>query len=118
MCGIYDMRLRLISFLAFAMLFANAPASAQMITSSPFGDSATAGWLVPHKDAYPVQLQAALRKKDYDVAVANEGVNGDTIASALKRFDNAIAPGTQIAIVEFAPTICDLSRRCRPCERV
>jgi acyl-CoA thioesterase-1 len=56
---------------------------------------------VPHKDANPAQLQAALRKKGYYVAVANEGVNGDTIASALKRFDNAIAPGTQIAIVEF-----------------
>lgn len=52
---------------------------------------------MPHKDAYPAQLQAALRKKGY--AVANEGVNGDTIAGALKRFDNAIAPGTQIAIV-------------------
>ena len=40
-----------------------------------------------------------MRKKGY--AVANEGVNGDTIAGALKRFDfdNAIAPGTQIAIV-------------------
>jgi acyl-CoA thioesterase I len=42
-----------------------------------------------------------LRKKGYDVAVANAGVNGDTIAGALKRFDSAIAPGTDIAIVEF-----------------
>lgn len=95
------MRLRLICFLAFAVWFANAAASAASVHIVAFGDSATAGWLVPRQDAYPAQLQAALREKGYDVAVANAGVNGDTIAGALKRFDSAIAPGTQIAIVEF-----------------
>ena len=56
--------------------------------------------LAEKADAYPAQLQAALRKRGYDVAVANEGVNGDTIAGALRRFDQAIAPGTNIAIIE------------------
>ena len=85
----------------FALLLASATAQARTIHIVAFGDSATAGWLVAHQNAYPAQLQAALRKKGYDVAVANEGVNGDTIAIALKRFDSAIAPGTDIAIVEF-----------------
>jgi acyl-CoA thioesterase I len=66
-----------------------------------FGDSLTSGWLVPHEKAYPVQLQAALRKKGYDVVVKNAGVPGDTAAHALKRFDLAIDPGTDICIVEF-----------------
>jgi acyl-CoA thioesterase I len=42
-----------------------------------------------------------LRKKGYDVTVENAGVNGDTTTSALKRFDDAIAPGTDIVIVEL-----------------
>ncbi len=66
-----------------------------------FGDSATSGWLVPRKDAYPAQLQALLRKKGYDVTVANAGVPGDTTKGALRRFDQAISPDTDIAIVEF-----------------
>jgi acyl-CoA thioesterase-1 len=86
---------------AFALLFAVSAASAVTIHIVAFGDSATAGFLVPRQQAYPAQLQALLRKKGYDAVVANEGVNGDTIAGALRRFDMAIAPGTNIAIVEF-----------------
>jgi acyl-CoA thioesterase-1 len=56
---------------------------------------------VPREQAYPAQLQALLRNKGYDVAVANEGVSGDATAGALKRFDAAIAPGTDIVLVEF-----------------
>jgi acyl-CoA thioesterase I len=66
-----------------------------------FGNSATAGWLVARKDAYPAQLQNVLRKKGYDVVVKNAGIPGDTTAGALKRFDVAIDPGTDICIVEF-----------------
>ncbi len=46
-------------------------------------------------------MQAALRAKGYDVAISNAGINGDTTAGALKRFDAAIGPDTKIAIVEF-----------------
>ena len=66
-----------------------------------FGDSATAGYLVPRDQAYPAQLQAALRKKGYDVTVKNAGVNGGTLAGALKRSDQAIDPGTDLVLVEF-----------------
>lgn len=61
----------------------------------------TAGWLVPRKDAYPAQLQAALRKKGYDVVVTNAGINGGTFTDALLHFDEAIGPDTDIALVEF-----------------
>lgn len=91
-----------IRILAAALLICTATAArAATIQIVAFGDSATAGFLVARKDAYPAQLQAALRAKGYDVAVHNAGVNGDTVSGALRRFDMAIAPGAHIAIVEF-----------------
>ena len=86
---------------ALALLAASAATRADTIQIVAFGDSATAGYLVARKDAYPAQLQAALRKKGYDVVVENAGVNGDTTAGALHRFDQAIVPDTDIALVEF-----------------
>jgi acyl-CoA thioesterase-1 len=83
------------------MVLLASAAQARTIHIVAFGDSATEGWLVPREQAYPAQLQALLRKKGYDVAVANEGISGDTTAGALKRFDAAIAPGTDIVLVEF-----------------
>jgi acyl-CoA thioesterase-1 len=56
---------------------------------------------VPRTQAYPAQLQSALRKKGYDVTVQNAGVNGGTLAAALKTFDQAIDPGTDIVLLEF-----------------
>jgi acyl-CoA thioesterase-1 len=82
-------------------LYTAVSASAAPIEIVAFGDSATAGYLVPRNEAYPAQLQAALRAKGHEVAVRNEGINGDTTIGALRRFDMAIAPGTDIAIVEF-----------------
>ncbi|HVZ50386.1 MAG TPA: GDSL-type esterase/lipase family protein [Pseudolabrys sp.] len=86
---------------AFIVASASCSALARPIRIVAFGDSATYGWLVARKDAYPVQLQALLRGKGYDVTVSNRGVPGDTTASALRRFDEAIAPGTDIALVEL-----------------
>lgn len=94
------MLMRQLLLTLFAMLLATS-AQARTIQIVAFGDSATSGWLVPQTQAYPAQLQALLRKKGYDVAVTNAGVPGDTTAGALARFDAAIAPGTDIAIVEF-----------------
>jgi acyl-CoA thioesterase-1 len=83
------------------LLLASAAARAEPVHIVAFGDSATAGYLVPRDQAYPAQLQRALRAKGYDVAVTNAGVSGDTTAGALRRFDEAIAPGTKMTIVEF-----------------
>jgi acyl-CoA thioesterase-1 len=91
---------RLIAALAL-LIAAAASASAATIHIVAFGDSATAGYLVPREQAYPAQLQVLLRNKGYDVTVENAGVSGDTIEGALQRFDSAIAPDTNIAIVEF-----------------
>jgi acyl-CoA thioesterase-1 len=84
-----------------AFLLASFPALARPIHIVAFGDSATYGWLLPRKDAYPAQLQTLLRARGYDVTVENAGVPGDTVVGALKRFDQAIGPDTDIALVEF-----------------
>jgi len=83
------------------LLLASFPAAARPIHLVALGDSLTSGWLVPHKDAWPAQLQAALRAKGHDVTVKNAGIPGDTARNALSRFDQAIDPGTDISIVEF-----------------
>jgi acyl-CoA thioesterase-1 len=86
----------------FVLLSAGAsPGAARTVNIVAFGDSSTAGYLVPRRDAYPAQLQLALRKKGYNVVVKNAGVSGDTTANGLRRFDDAIDPGTDIALVEF-----------------
>ncbi|HET7849236.1 MAG TPA: GDSL-type esterase/lipase family protein [Pseudolabrys sp.] len=76
-------------------------AQAKTIHIVAFGDSATEGWLVDRKDAYPAQLQRMLRGKGYDVSVTNAGISGDTTKGALARFDEAIGPDTDIALVEL-----------------
>ena len=86
---------------ALALLLMVAPALARPIHIIAYGDSMTAGWLVARKDAYPAQLQAALRKKGYDVVIDNAGMNGGTLLDALLHFDEAMAPDTDIALVEF-----------------
>jgi acyl-CoA thioesterase I len=87
---------------AFALLLMAASAAcAEPVRIVAFGDSSTAGHLVAPHDAYPAQLQRALCAKGYDVEISNAGLSGDTTAGALRRFDEAIAPDTNIAIVEF-----------------
>ena len=92
---------RLVATGIAAWMLATGPAAARPVAIVAFGDSATYGWLVARNQAYPAQLQTVLRKKGYDVVVENAGDPGDTTAGALKRFDQAIGPGTDIALVEF-----------------
>ena len=87
----------------------SATALARPIHIVAYGDSMTAGWLVARKDAYPAQLQAALRKKGYNVVADNAGINGGTFADALLHFGEAIAPDTDIALIEFGTN--DLRQR-------
>lgn len=90
-------------FIAFGISLwcAATPALAQPIGIVAFGDSATSGYLIKRDEAYPAQLQRALRAKGHDVAVRNAGVAGDTTQAALKRLDLAVDPDTAICIVEF-----------------
>ena len=84
-----------------ASLFFSLPALAAPLKIVALGDSATAGWLVARKDAYPAELERQLRAKGHDVTVKNAGVSGDTTQGALKRLDLAVDPDTRIVLVEL-----------------
>jgi acyl-CoA thioesterase-1 len=88
-------------FIFLVTLLFSFPASAAPLKIVAIGDSATSGWLVARKDAYPAELERQLRAKGHDVTVKNAGIPGDTSAGALKRLDRAVDPDTRIALVEI-----------------
>lgn len=62
-----------------------APVSGPERRVLAFGDSLFAGYGVDKADAYPAQLEAALRAGGINVAVTNAGVSGDTSAAGRQR---------------------------------
>lgn len=66
-----------------------------------FGDSLTAGYGLKPSEAFPVQLQAALKAKGHNVEVVNAGVSGDTAPAGLERFDWSVPDGTEAVILEL-----------------
>ena len=65
------------------------------------GDSLTAGYGLAASEAFPVQLEKALRQGGYNVTVINAGVSGDTSAGGLARLGWALADAPQLVIVEL-----------------
>ncbi len=65
------------------------------------GDSLTAGYNLALENAFPVKLEAALRKRGHDVRIHNAGVSGDTSSGALSRLDWALPEKTDGVIVEL-----------------
>ena len=65
------------------------------------GDSLTAGYQLPAQDAFPVQLEKALKAKGLAVEVANAGVSGDTSTGGLARLDWSVPDGTDAVILEL-----------------
>ncbi len=88
-----------LSVLLFICFTATAQAEIKKIVA--FGDSLTAGYGLPQRDAFPVQLEAALKNKGFDVKIENAGVSGDTSTGGLQRLDWAIANGADAVILEL-----------------
>ncbi|MBB6223725.1 arylesterase [Rhizobium leguminosarum] len=86
--------------IAVSLIFA-AAANARTINLVGFGDSLMAGYQLPPGDGFPEKLQAALKAKGLDVAVANAGVSGDTTTGGLARIDWSIPDGTDGVILEL-----------------
>lgn len=76
-------------------------ATAEPIRILALGDSLSAGYGLLRGDAFPSQLEQALKQKGLDVRVENAGVSGDTSAGGLSRLDWALKPGFDAAIVEL-----------------
>jgi acyl-CoA thioesterase-1 len=77
---------------------ADAPRPVRLVA---FGDSLTAGYMLPPSKSFPAQLSQALKAKGHLVEVVNAGVSGDTVAAGLERFDWAVAEGTEAVVLEL-----------------
>ena len=65
------------------------------------GDSLSAGLGLPQSEAFPAQLQAALKARGRDVTVIDAGVSGDTASAAALRLDWALPENADAVIVEL-----------------
>jgi acyl-CoA thioesterase-1 len=91
----------LVALMAVVRLTGPGDAAERPIKLVAFGDSLTAGYQLRGADAFPVQLQRALKAKGYDVEVANAGVSGDTTTGGLSRLDWSVPDGTDAVILEL-----------------
>ncbi|BAV48842.1 arylesterase [Mesorhizobium sp. 113-1-2] len=89
----------LILFLALCSAISSVQAEPFKIVG--FGDSLMAGFGLGPGEGFTDKLQAALRAKGHDVAVANAGVSGDTTSGGLARLDWSVPDGTQLVILEL-----------------
>ncbi|EJK84498.1 arylesterase [Agrobacterium rhizogenes] len=88
--------------IAFSLLFGVAGAAeARTIQLVGFGDSLMAGYQLPPGDGFPAKLEAALKAKGLDVAIADAGVSGDTTSGGLSRIDWSVPDGTDGVILEL-----------------
>lgn len=76
-------------------------AAAEPVAIVAFGDSLTAGYGVGPGESFPEQLEAALRQRGHDAAVANAGVSGDTASDGLARLEWSVPAEADIVIVEL-----------------
>ncbi len=63
------------------------------------GDSITAGYGLPSRDALPARLEVQLKTLVPGVRVRGAGVSGDTTAGGLARVDFSVQPDTSLCIV-------------------
>ena len=65
------------------------------------GDSLVAGYQLKASDAFPAQLERALKAKGHNVEVINAGVSGDTTAAGLERLRWAVPDNADAVILEL-----------------
>jgi len=66
-----------------------------------FGDSLVAGFQLKQDEAFPAQLERALKARGHAVEVINAGVSGDTTAAGLERLRWAVPEHTDAVILEL-----------------
>jgi acyl-CoA thioesterase I len=65
------------------------------------GDSLTAGLGLAQDQAFPAQLEAALKARGIAARVVNAGVSGDTASAGLARLDWALPEDASVVIIEL-----------------
>jgi acyl-CoA thioesterase-1 len=94
---------------AFLALFGITGAAAQSVSQGKpaplrivvLGDSLVAGLGLKASDAFPAQLERALKTRGHPVEVINAGVSGDTTSAGLERLGWAVPEKTDAVIVEL-----------------
>jgi acyl-CoA thioesterase-1 len=95
-------RVLLCNWLIAALAFgATAAPASQPLRIVVLGDSLVAGFGIKHSDAFPAQLERALKERGHDVEVINAGVSGDTTAGGLDRVAWAVPERTAAVILEL-----------------
>ncbi len=87
--------------LAAAAVTVQAPAQAAEKRLLVLGDSLGAGYGLPAEDAFPAQLERALRARGYDIRVINSSISGDTTRGGLQRLPWILSSKPQFVIVEL-----------------
>ena len=97
---LYGRWLGILLFTLFCMFYGPLRAADQVLLVT-YGDSLSAGFGLSEKDAFPAQLEKALRAKGHNVRIVNASVSGDTTAAGLARFDWSFPDGAQGVILEL-----------------
>ncbi len=95
------LRFLLCNWLIAAMALVAPAAAAKPTRIVVLGDSLVAGFQLKSSDAFPAQLERALKARGHSVEVINAGVSGDTTAGGLARLKWAIPEGTDAVILEL-----------------
>ncbi|HLK82556.1 MAG TPA: arylesterase [Xanthobacteraceae bacterium] len=83
-------------------LFTASPRAAERpVNIVALGDSLTAGYGLAANEAFPAQLERALKAKGVAVKIVNAGVSGDTATGGLARFEWSVPDGTDAVILEL-----------------
>jgi acyl-CoA thioesterase-1 len=95
-------RVLLCNWLVAVLAFGAAAASpGQPLRIVVLGDSLVAGFGIKPSDAFPAQLERALKERGHAVEVINAGVSGDTTAGGLDRLGWAVPERTGAVILEL-----------------
>jgi acyl-CoA thioesterase-1 len=95
-------RVLLCNWLVAALtLGATAARAEQPLRIVVLGDSLVAGQGLKQSDAFPAQLERALKARGHTVEVINAGVSGDTTANGLARVTWAVPERTDAVILEL-----------------
>ena len=89
---------------ALALLFGAIPAAgaaARPISIVVIGDNNIRGRGVAQNEAYPAQLERALRARGLEVTVKNAGRDFDTTTGVMGRLESAAPAGTDVAVVSI-----------------
>jgi acyl-CoA thioesterase-1 len=86
-------------FVAGLLLSSGDAAMARTLRLVALGDSLTAGYGLPPRDALPAALERTLKARGRAVEIENAGVSGDTSSGGLARVDWSVPDGVDGVIL-------------------